>query len=70
MSSMKRLLDGHEPECGYSNNADWEGCICQILREAYRRGRKDAAEAAFEWLTDDTRHTDQSLIDACTGDNQ
>lgn len=63
----------HELECPKSTQRQYaaDNCpACDIIRTAYKRGRKDAADAAFEWLTDDTRHTDQSLIDACTGDNQ
>lgn len=71
MSSIKRLLDGHEPECYLKHDKTEDGCsVCDVAAAAYMRGRRDAADAAFEWLTDDTRHTDQSLIDACTGDNQ
>lgn len=34
----------HEPECGYSTSAEWEGCICDILRAAYQRGRSSMGD--------------------------
>jgi hypothetical protein len=63
----------HEPECPKSTQRVYAGdnCpACDVIRAAYQRGRKDASEAAYEWLIDDTRHTDQSLIDACMGVDQ
>lgn len=45
MSSIKRLLAGHEPECYLSHDKTEDGCsVCDAAAAAYMRGREDAAK--------------------------
>lgn len=40
----------HEPECGYSTGNEYEGCLCEMICAAYRRGREAAAQAVMRLI--------------------
>lgn len=63
MSSIKRLLDGHEPECYLSHDKTEDGCsVCDVAAAAYMRGREDATRAVIAVVIND-RNGEASLAD-------